>query len=163
MSISYARSARRVRSEHCFNASAAPGIPLAARRRDDCFRCRATSCATARRCSIPCGAESLIDIAVPEKPLDVLAQQIVAEVALQEWKEDELLALYQRAYPYRNVTREEFNELVLMLSDGFHTARGRRSAHLHHDAVNGVLRGRRGAALAAVTSGGAIPTPPTTP
>ena len=96
-------------------------------------------------------------IAVPEKPLDVLAQQIVAEVALQEWKEDELFALFQRAYPYRNITREEFNELVLMLSDGFHTARGRRSAHLHHDAVNGVLRGRRGAALAAVTSGGAIP------
>ncbi|MEO8186641.1 MAG: crosslink repair DNA glycosylase YcaQ family protein, partial [Burkholderiaceae bacterium] len=96
-------------------------------------------------------------IVVPEKPLDILAQQIVAEVALQEWKQDELLALYQRAYPYRNVTREEFDELVLMLSDGFHTQRGRRSAHLHHDAVNGVLRGRRGAALAAVTSGGAIP------
>ena len=96
-------------------------------------------------------------IAVPEKPLDVLAQQIVAEVALQEWKEDELLALYQRAYPFRNLTRAEFSELVLMLSDGFHTPRGRRSAHLHHDAVNGVLRGRRGAALAAVTSGGAIP------
>ncbi|MGZ9059738.1 MAG: DEAD/DEAH box helicase, partial [Burkholderiaceae bacterium] len=96
-------------------------------------------------------------IAIPEKPLDVLAQQIVAEVAFNEWKEEELLATYQRAYPYRNVTREEFNELVLMLSDGFHTPRGRRSAHLHHDAVNGVLRGRRGAALAAVTSGGAIP------
>ncbi|HVE89574.1 MAG TPA: DEAD/DEAH box helicase, partial [Burkholderiaceae bacterium] len=96
-------------------------------------------------------------IAVPEKPLDVLAQQIVAEVALQEWKEDELLALYQRAYPFRNVTLAEFSELVLMLSDGFHTPRGRRSAHLHHDAVNGMLRGRRGAALAAVTSGGAIP------
>lgn len=96
-------------------------------------------------------------IAVPEKPLDILAQQIVAEVALQEWKEDELLAIYQRAYPFRNVTRAEFSELVLMLSDGFHTQRGRRSAHLHHDAVNGVLRGRRGAALAAVTSGGSIP------
>ncbi len=104
-----------------------------------------------------CGAVSLTASQVPEKPLDVLAQQIVAEVASQEWREDELLALYQRAYPYRNLTREEFNELVLMLSDGFHTQRGRRSAHLHHDAVNGVLRGRRGAALAAVTSGGAIP------
>ncbi|MDQ3444798.1 MAG: DEAD/DEAH box helicase [Pseudomonadota bacterium] len=96
-------------------------------------------------------------IQVPDKPLDVLAQQIVAEVASQEWKEDELLAVYQRAYPFRNITREEFSELVLMLSDGFHTQRGRRSAHLHHDAVNGILRGRRGAALAAVTSGGAIP------
>jgi ATP-dependent Lhr-like helicase len=96
-------------------------------------------------------------IAVPEKPLDVLAQQIVAEVALQEWKEDALLAVYQRAYPFRNITRAEFNELVLMLADGFHTPRGRRSAHLHYDAVNGMLRARRGAALAAVTSGGAIP------
>ena len=96
-------------------------------------------------------------IEVPNKPLDVLAQQIVAEVALQEWKEDELLALYQRAYPFRSLTRQEFDEIVLMLSDGFHTQRGRRSAHLHHDAVNGVLRGRRGSALAAVTSGGAIP------
>jgi len=96
-------------------------------------------------------------IQVPQKPLDVLAQQIVAEVALQDWKEDELFSLYRRAYPFRGLTREEFSEIVLMLSDGFHTQRGRRSAHLHHDAVNGVLRGRRGAALAAVTSGGAIP------
>ncbi len=99
----------------------------------------------------------LDQIAVPEKPLDILAQQIVAEVALQEWKADDLLALYRRAYPFRHLTRDEFNEIVRMLSDGFHTQRGRRSAHLHHDAVNGVLRGRRGAALAAVTSGGAIP------
>ena len=96
-------------------------------------------------------------IAVPEKPLDVLAQQIVAEVAFQEWREDELLALYQRAYSFRDLTRKEFNEVVLMLSEGFHTRRGRRSAHLHRDAVNGVLRGRRGAAIAAVTSGGVIP------
>ena len=99
----------------------------------------------------------LDQITVPQKPLDVLAQQIVAEVALQEWNEAELLALYQRAYPFRSLSRDEFNEVVLMLSDGFHTPRGRRSAHLHHDAVNGVLRGRRGAALSAVTSGGAIP------
>ncbi|MEP6607536.1 MAG: crosslink repair DNA glycosylase YcaQ family protein [Burkholderiaceae bacterium] len=96
-------------------------------------------------------------IAVPEKPLDVLAQQIVAEVALQEWREDDLLALYQRAYPFCNLARDEFSEIVLMLSEGFHTQRGRRSAHLHRDAVNGVLRGRRGSALAAVTSGGTIP------
>ncbi len=99
----------------------------------------------------------LDQIAIPEKPLDVLAQQIVAEAAWQEWPEHKLRTLYQRAYPYRNVTPHEFNELVLMLSDGFHTQRGRRSAHLHYDAVNGMVRGRRGAALAAVTSGGAIP------
>jgi len=96
-------------------------------------------------------------IALPAKPLDVLAQQIVAEVASQEWREEELYALYRRATPFRDVTRDEFNEIVLMLADGFHTRRGRRSAHLHRDAVNGILRGRRGAALAAVTSGGTIP------
>jgi ATP-dependent Lhr-like helicase len=105
--------------------------------------------------SVQCG--ELDRIAVPEKPLDVLAQQIVAEVGSQEWREDDLLTHYRRAYPYRNVTREEFSELALMLSEGFHTRRGRRNAHIHRDAVNGVLRGRRGAALAAVTSGGAIP------
>ena len=99
----------------------------------------------------------LDNIAVPAKPLDVLAQQIVAEVGSQEWREDDLFTLYQRAYPFRDLTRDEFNEIVLMLAEGFHTQRGRRSAHLHRDAVNGVLRGRRGAALSAVTSGGTIP------
>ena len=99
----------------------------------------------------------LDNIAVPAKPLDVLAQQIVAEVGSQEWREDDLFALYQRAYPFRSLTRDEFDEIVLMLAEGFHTQRGRRSAHLHRDAVNGVLRGRRGAALSAVTSGGTIP------
>ncbi len=96
-------------------------------------------------------------ISLPAKPLDVLAQQIVAEVALAEWKEDELFALYRRATPYAELTREEFTEVVRMLADGFHSRRGRTSAHLHRDAVNGVLRGKRGAALAAVTSGGTIP------
>jgi len=94
---------------------------------------------------------------LPAKPLDVLAQQIVAEVALQEWNEEELFARVRRATPFRDLARQEFSEVVRMLSDGFHTRRGRRSAHLHRDAVNGVLRGRRGAALAAVTSGGTIP------
>ncbi len=96
-------------------------------------------------------------IALPEKPLDVLAQQIVAEVSVQEWREDELLALYRRAAPFCGLARQEFVEVVRMLSEGFHTRRGRRAAHLHRDAVNGVLRGQRGAALTAVTSGGTIP------
>ncbi len=94
---------------------------------------------------------------LPTKPLDVLAQQIVAEVALQEWNEEELFARVRRATPFGELTREEFAEVVRMLAEGFHTRRGRRSAHLHRDAVNGVVRGRRGAALAAVTSGGTIP------
>ena len=96
-------------------------------------------------------------ISLPDKPLDVLAQQIVAEVGMQEWREDDLFALVRRASPYRDLTRDVYLEVVRMLSDGFDTRRGRRAAHLHRDAVNGVLRGQRGAALTAVTSGGTIP------
>ncbi|MGO9232831.1 MAG: DEAD/DEAH box helicase [Methylocella sp.] len=94
---------------------------------------------------------------IPEQPLDVLAQQIAAEVAAREWHEDELLALLRRAWPYRNLTRADFESVVLMLAEGFSTKRGRRGALIHHDAVNRILRGRRGARLTAMTSGGAIP------
>jgi len=113
-----------------------------------------------------CDAAALLDavgrgeldrIAVPDQPLDVLAQQIVAEVAHQEWREEALFERFRRAYPFRALAREEFAAVAQMLAEGFHTRRGRRSAHLHRDAVNGVLRGRRGAALTAVTSGGTIP------
>src|SRR5215470_15086058 len=94
---------------------------------------------------------------IPEKPLDILAQQIVAAVAAEEWSEDDLFGMVRRAYPYRNLEREQFDSIVRMLAEGFSTKRGRRSTYLHHDAVNKRLRGRRGARLAAITSGGAIP------
>jgi ATP-dependent Lhr-like helicase len=94
---------------------------------------------------------------IPEKPLDILAQQIVAAVAAEEWGEDDLFRIVRRAYPYRNLEREQFDSIVRMLAEGFSTKRGRRSTYLHHDAVNKRLRGRRGARLAAITSGGAIP------
>ena len=94
---------------------------------------------------------------IPEKPLDILAQQIVAAVAPEEWTEDELFEMVRRAYPYRNLDREHFDSIIRMLAEGFTTKRGRRSTYLHHDAVNQRLRGRRGARLAAITSGGAIP------
>src|ERR1044072_6861804 len=94
---------------------------------------------------------------IPERPLDILAQQIVAAVAAEEWTEQDLFATVRRAYPYRNLEREQFDEIVRMLAEGFTTKRGRRSTYLHHDAVNQRLRGRRGARLAAITSGGAIP------
>ena len=94
---------------------------------------------------------------IPPKPLDVLSQQIVAEVAAQEWKEDALFDLVRRAYPYATLTRDEFLAVVRTLAEGFSTRRGHRAAYLHRDAVNGVLRGRRGARLTALTSGGAIP------
>ncbi len=94
---------------------------------------------------------------IPERPLDILAQQIVASVAAEEWGEDDLFEMVRRAYPYRNLEREQFDAIVRMLAEGFSTKRGRRSTYLHHDAVNKRLRGRRGARLAAITSGGAIP------
>ncbi len=96
-------------------------------------------------------------IMIPEAPLDVLAQQIVAACAAEEWKEDELFALVRRAYPYRDLPREEFEAILVMLSDGIAARRGRYGAYLYRDRVNGRLRARRGARIAAITSGGAIP------
>jgi ATP-dependent Lhr-like helicase len=94
---------------------------------------------------------------IPENALDVLAQQMTAEVSAREWAEDELFRLMRGAYPYRELRREEFDECVRMLAEGFSTRRGRRGALLHHDSVNKMLRPRRGARLTALTSGGAIP------
>jgi ATP-dependent helicase Lhr and Lhr-like helicase len=101
--------------------------------------------------------QELDRLQMPAKPLDVLAQQIVAEVAAREWDEDGLFALLRRAYPYRDLERSEFEEVVRMLAEGFTTRRGRHGALIHHDAVNHQLRGRRGARLTAITSGGTIP------
>ncbi len=106
---------------------------------------------------------------VPRHPLDVLAQQIVAEAASQgpapagdgageaRLPEDALFRLFRRAWPYRDLAREDFDAVVAMLSEGIATRRGRSGALLHRDAVHGTLRGRRGARLAALTGGGAIP------
>jgi ATP-dependent Lhr-like helicase len=142
---------------------------------------------------------------IPEAPLDVLAQQIVATcasgtssagavlgtvrgqdgpatvggdpstslragsgatvdagaadagAASDGWDEDEMFALVKRAYPYRNLKRETFNSILEMLSEGIAAKRGRYGAYVHRDRVNGKLRARRGARLAAITSGGAIP------
>jgi ATP-dependent Lhr-like helicase len=96
-------------------------------------------------------------LTIPEQPLDILAQQIVAAVAAEEWTEDALFEMIGRAYPFRNLPRETFDAIVRMLSEGFATRRGRRSAYLHHDAVNRRLRARKGARLSAITNGGAIP------
>src|SRR5262245_43280599 len=103
------------------------------------------------------GRGELDQLAIPEQPLDVLAQQIVAEVAAREWNEDELYALVRRASPYHALPREDFTAVVGMLADGFTTRRGRRGALIHYDGVNHLLRGRRGARLTALTSGGTIP------
>jgi ATP-dependent helicase Lhr and Lhr-like helicase len=103
-------------------------------------------------------AGHLDEVEPPIAPLDILAQQIIAEVAAaEEWEESELFKLVTSAAPYENLSREDFEEVVELASEGITTGRGRRMAYLHRDQVNGVLRPRRGARLAALTSGGAIP------
>jgi len=94
---------------------------------------------------------------IPAAPLDILAQQIVAVAACEEFAEDDLFALVRRAYSYRDLDRRDFDAVLHMLSEGIATSRGRGSAYLHRDQVNHRVRGRRGARLAAITSGGAIP------
>ncbi len=95
-------------------------------------------------------------IEVPVAPLDLLAQQIVAMCAGEEWSEDDLLPLVRRAWPYRNLTREEFNRIVTMLSEGI-TPANRAGAWLHRDVIAGTVKARRGARIVAITCGGAIP------
>ncbi len=96
-------------------------------------------------------------LAVPEKPLDILAQQIVAMCSCEDWDETELFECVRRAYPYRDLTAAEFEKILEMLSQGIAASRGRYGAYLHRDMVNRKLKARRGARLAAITSGGAIP------
>jgi ATP-dependent Lhr-like helicase len=128
---------------------AVPKGRLFATTRDDLLECAALVRAV-------CQGE-LDRIAVPEAPMDILAQQIVAMCAADDWREEELFRAVRRAYPYRDLPRADFEGIVVMLSEGIAGARGRYGAYLHRDAVNGVLRGRRGGRLAAITSGGAIP------
>src|SRR5437763_964958 len=117
--------------------------------RDDLVECAALLAAVRRG--------ELDRVAVPAKPLDVLSQQIVAEVAAREWDEAGLYELLRGAYPCRDLERAEFDEVVRMLAEGYSTRRGRHGALVHHDGVNHRVKGRRGARLTALTSGGTIP------
>jgi ATP-dependent Lhr-like helicase len=96
-------------------------------------------------------------VMIPDRPLDVLAQQIVAEAGAAEWDEDDLYALMRGAFPYRALEKAQFDEVVDMLARGFTTKRGRRGALIHYDAVNRKIRGRKGSRMIAIMSGGAIP------
>ena len=117
--------------------------------RDDLIECAALMRAVRR---------GELDAIVPhDAPLDVLAQQIVAETACGDYSEDDLFALVRGASPYRSLERSDFDAVVRMTAEGFSTRRGRRSALVHRDEVNLTVRGRRGARLLALTSGGAIP------
>jgi ATP-dependent Lhr-like helicase len=102
-------------------------------------------------------AGTLDALTIPAAPLDILAQQIVAACVQHEWSADALYSAMRGAYSYRELERCDFDAVVSMLADGVATARGRSGTFLHYDRVNGRLRARRGARLAAITSGGAIP------
>ena len=117
--------------------------------RDELAECVALARAVRRR--------NLDALSIPPWPVDVLAQQIVASCAQEEWAEDDLYALACRAYPYRNLPREKFDQTIEKLSEGYAPRLGRGGAYLHRDGVNGIVKARRGASIAAMTSGGAIP------
>jgi len=116
---------------------------------DDLVECAALLRAS-RRGELDC-------IVTHDAPLDVLAQQITAETSCRACAENDLYALVRRAWPYRDLPRSDFDAVISMVADGFATPRGRRSALVHRDEVNRVLRGRRGSRLLSLTSGGAIP------
>ncbi len=99
----------------------------------------------------------LDEVVIPRAPLDVLAQQIIAEVSCQPWPEQALLDCFRRAQPYAGLDEKHYVALLRMLAEGYSGRQGVRGAYLHRDAVSGELRGRRGSQLTALTSGGTIP------
>ncbi|MBB5063957.1 DEAD/DEAH box helicase [Granulicella mallensis] len=94
---------------------------------------------------------------VPELPIDVLMQQIVAACGAESWDETTLYEVLRRAWPYRNLTREHYDELLGLLHNGIESSRGRYGAYLLRDRVQGQLHARRGARMIAISNGGAIP------
>jgi ATP-dependent Lhr-like helicase len=145
---SFATFLQRVgRSNHSRN-----GIPagrLYPTTRDELVECAALLRGTT--------AGRLDALQIPSCPLDILAQQVVAECAAAEWSEQDLLALVRGAAPFADVTAEDFADVAEMVSEGIRTGRGQRAAYVHRDQVGGRVKGRRGARIAALTSGGAIP------
>ncbi|NNE06742.1 MAG: DEAD/DEAH box helicase, partial [Xanthomonadales bacterium] len=117
--------------------------------RDDLVECVALMQSVARG--------ELDEICVPVGPLDVLSQQLVAECSARDWSTAELFELCRSAWPYRALERDRFDQVIVMLSEGYATRRGRRSAWLFHDAINGVVKARPAARLTALQNGGAIP------
>jgi ATP-dependent helicase Lhr and Lhr-like helicase len=102
-------------------------------------------------------AGRLDKLRIPASPLDILAQQMVAECSAADWQLDDLAGLVRGAAPFATVSQAQLADVAELVSEGIRTGRGRRAAYLHRDQVNGSMRGRRGARIAALTSGGAIP------
>ncbi|MGB0132497.1 DEAD/DEAH box helicase, partial [Dokdonella sp.] len=135
------------RSGHAVGAT--PKGRLFPQSRDDLVECAAL---------LDCIRRGELDaLKIPLAPLDVLAQQIVAEAACTEWDEGALFDWMKRAWPYRNLQRSDFDAVIRMLAEGYSTRRGPRAGYLHRDAVHGRIKGRRNARLTALTSGGTIP------
>ena len=135
------------RSGHAVGAT--PKGRLFPQSRDDLVECAAL---------LDCVRRGELDaLTIPLAPLDVLAQQIVAEAACGEWDEGALFDWLRRAWPYRALARKDFDAVVRMLAEGYTTRRGARAGYLHRDAVHGRVKGRRNARLTALTSGGTIP------
>jgi ATP-dependent Lhr-like helicase len=137
------------RSGHRVDPASVPKGRIFATTRDELIECAALVRAIR--------SGSLDALEIPPWPLDVLAQQVVSAAACEAWNEDDLFELVQCAFPYRDLPRADFDNVIEMLSEGIATNRGRSGAFLHRDQINNVVRGRRGARLAAITSGGAIP------
>ena len=128
---------------------ATPKARIVATTRDELVECAALIRAI--------GLGELERLQIPENARDILAQQIVAACASEAWSVDALFERFRTAWPYRNLARDEFDQIVEMLAEGIATSRGRSGTYLHLDRVNGMVRGRRVARLTAITSGGAIP------
>ncbi|MFV2058771.1 MAG: DEAD/DEAH box helicase, partial [Thiohalomonadales bacterium] len=117
--------------------------------RDDLVECTALLDAIRRK--------ELDTLCIPVAPLDVIAQHIVAEVSAKEWPVPALFDTLTAAWPYRSLSKSQFERILIMLADGYSTRRGRRSAYIHYDRVNQRLRARRGARMTAIMNSGAIP------
>ncbi|MBX9671476.1 MAG: DEAD/DEAH box helicase [Candidatus Obscuribacterales bacterium] len=96
-------------------------------------------------------------IIIPECPRDVLAQQIVASCATNDWHEDALFSLLKSSYPYRNLSESTYQSILEMLSEGFAGRKVKYGRYLHRDTINKQLKARRGSRMLAITNGGAIP------
>jgi ATP-dependent helicase Lhr and Lhr-like helicase len=94
---------------------------------------------------------------IPPQPIDVLMQQMVAACGAESWSSDALFNVFRRAYPYRKLSRVQFDELIAILCNGIESSRGRYGAYLMHDGIHGQLHARRGARMTAISNGGAIP------
>lgn len=102
-------------------------------------------------------AGELDELEIPPEPIDILMQQVVACCGGEAWEEAALFEVLRRAYPYRNLKRARFDEIVRLLTEGIESSRGRYGAYLMRDGVHGHLHPRRSARMTAITNGGSIP------